>query len=171
MTIKELLDQLFRSHNKELLYFANQRAGEIAEDIVQESFVRLLQHPEPEAIQNHRAYLYKLTANTLIDHQRKLAVRERYHADIEDFDSLPAATPGLETALHYRQILQGVLNALDKLPPLQRSIFLLHRFDGLTYAQIGKLLKLSRSNVERQFYAALEHCFAASLAGASKKTS
>jgi RNA polymerase sigma factor (sigma-70 family) len=165
MSIKGLFDQLFRNHNKELLHFARQRAGEVAEDVVQESFLRLLQHPQPETIENHRAYLYKLTGNTLIDCQRKLAVRERYHVDVEDFDSLPDAAPGLENGLHYQQILRGVLKALDDLPPMQRSIFLLHRCDGLTYVQIGTLFKISRSNVERQFYAALEHCFAAALAG------
>lgn len=163
MSLKGLFDHLFRNHNKELLHFAGQRTAEVAEDVVQESFLRLLQHPEPQTIENHRAYLYKLTGNALVDYQRKLAVRERYHSQVEDLDSLPAQTPGLDIGLHHQQTLQGVLPALDELPPLQRSIFLLHRCDGLTYLQIGKLLKLSRSHVERQFYAALAHCFAASL--------
>ncbi|WGS88398.1 sigma-70 family RNA polymerase sigma factor [Methylomonas sp. UP202] len=165
MTIKSLFEQLFHSHSKELVYFAGQRAAEVAEDVVQESFLRLMQHPEPQTIENHRAYLYKLTGNALIDYQRKLAVRERYHGEVEDLDSLPADAPGPDVSLHHQQILQGVMRALDELPPLQRSIFLLHRVDGLTYLQIGKLLRMSRSNVERQFYAALEHCFAAALAG------
>lgn len=165
MSIKGLYEQLFRNHNKELLHFAGQRATEAAEDVVQESFLRLMQHPEPEAIDNHRAYLYKLTSNALIDYHRKLAVRERFHQHIDDLDSLPTQRPSLETALHHQQVLLGVIRALDELTPLQRSVFLLHRFDGLTYQQIGKLLNMSRSNVERQFYAALAHCFAASLAG------
>ncbi|OAI11471.1 RNA polymerase subunit sigma-24 [Methylomonas koyamae] len=163
MTIKGLFDHLFRSHNQELLHFAGQRAAEVAEDVVQESFLRLLQHPEPQMIENHRAYLYKLTGNALVDYQRKLAVRGRYHSEVEDLDSLPADAPGPDIRLHHQQILQGVLRALEQLAPLQRTIFLLHRCDGLTYLQIAKLLKMSRSQVERQFYAALEHCFVASL--------
>lgn len=165
MSLKGLFDHLFRNHNKELLHFAGQRAAEVAEDVVQESFLRLLQHPEPQTIDNHRAYLYKLTSNVLVDYQRKLAVRERYRGEVEDLESLPGDAPGLDIGLHHQQILQSVMRALDDLPPLQRNIFLLHRFDGLTYLQIGKLLKLSRSSVERQFYAALEHCFAAFLTG------
>ncbi|AEG01277.1 RNA polymerase sigma factor [Methylomonas methanica] len=165
MPLKNLFDHLFRNHRNELVHFAGQRAVEMAEDVVQESFLRLMQHPDPQTIENHRAYLYKLTGNTLIDYQRKLAVRQRYHSETPDLDSLPAETPGLDVALHHQQVLRGVLQALDGLPPMQRSIFLLHRFDGLTYQQIGKLLKMSRSSVERQFYAALEHCFAASLSG------
>lgn len=164
MTIKELLDQLFRNHHQELLRYAGQRAGDAAEDLVQLSFLRLLQHPNIDTIANHRAYLYKLTANAVIDHHRKAAVRAHYHADLEAMDEVPSAASCPETVLHHQQMLRRCLEALDALPPLPRTIFLLHRFDGLTYPQIAKLLGLSRSSVERHFYAALEHCFAASLA-------
>lgn len=164
MTIQQLLDQLFRSHHKELLRFAGQRAGDAAEDLVQLSFLRLLQHPKIDTIANHRAYLYKLTANAVIDHHRKAAVRAHYHADLDEIDEAPSPASCPETALHHRQMLERCLKALDALPPLPRTVFLLHRFDGLTYQQIAKLLDLSRSSVERHFLAALEHCFAASLA-------
>jgi len=164
MTLKELLDQLFRSHHQELLRFAGQRAGDAAEDLVQLSFLRLLQHPDIDTIANHRAYLYKLTANAVIDHHRKLAVRAHHHADLNEIDEVPSFASCPEAVLHHRQMLERCLQALDALPPLPRTIFLLHRFDGLTYPQIAKLLGLSRSSVERHFYTALEHCFAASLA-------
>jgi RNA polymerase sigma factor (sigma-70 family) len=163
MTLKALLDQLFRNHHQELLRFAGQRVGDAAEDIVQLSFLRLLQHPEIDTIANHRAYLYKLTANAAIDHHRKLAVRALYHADLDEIDEVPSTASCPETVLHYQQMLMRCLQALDALPPLPRTVFLLHRFDGLAYIQIAKLLNLSRSSVERHFYAALEYCFAASL--------
>lgn len=164
MPLKELLDQLFRSHQQELLRFAGQRAGDAAEDLVQLSFLRLLQHPEIDTIVNHRAYLYKLTANAVIDHHRKAAIRAQYHADPDEIDEVPSLVSCPATVLHHQQMLERCLRALDALPPLPRTIFLLHRFDGLTYSRIAKLLGLSRSSVERHFYTALEHCFAASLA-------
>jgi len=83
MTIKELLDRLFRNHHQELLRYAGQRAGDAAEDLVQLSFLRLLHPPNIDTIANHRAYLYKLTANAVIDHHRKAAVRAHYHADFD----------------------------------------------------------------------------------------
>jgi RNA polymerase sigma factor (sigma-70 family) len=164
MTLKKLLDQLFRNHHQELLRFAGQRAGDAAEDLVQLSFLRLLQHSEIDTIVNHRAYLYKLTANAVIDHHRKAAVRAQYHADFDEIDEVPSAAPCPEAVLHHQQMLERCLQALDALPILPRTVFLLHRFDGLTYPQIAKLLNLSRSSVERHFYTALEHCFAASIA-------
>jgi RNA polymerase sigma-70 factor (ECF subfamily) len=159
----DLLDNLFRQHNKELLNYAFHRAGDVAEDMVQESFVRLMQHPDLTTIENHRAYLYKVTSNSLVDHNRKQRVIAKYHEDCDDLDTLPSALLGPEITLHHQQRLLRYLQALDELPVIDRTVFLLHRFDGMTYPQIAKLLKLSKSTVERHFASALEHCFVASL--------
>ena len=163
MSISKLLDTLFRQHNKELVYYAAQRAGHVADDLVQESFLKLMNHPEPDSIVNHRAYLYKITNNLLIDHYRKLAIIEKYHADCEELDSLPSSIPGLELALHHQQLLQKCLQTLKVLPALQRNVFFLHRIDGLSYPQIAKMLGISRSTVERHFIAAMESCLAAAV--------
>ena len=165
MHINGLFDLLFRRHNKELLQFASQRAGQVAEDLVQESFLRLMQHPEPLGIQNHRAYLYKLTANSAVDYTRKQAVREKYREHPEDWDNLPSQAPGPEAIAHHELLLQRCLKALDLLPAMQRNIFLLHSFDGMSYAEIAKLLGVSRSTVERNYALAMEHCFAAVMLG------
>ena len=58
MSYIQIFDALFRQHKKELLVFASERAGDVAEDLVQDSFLRLIQHPEPHTIKNPRAYLY-----------------------------------------------------------------------------------------------------------------
>ncbi|MCQ8104731.1 sigma-70 family RNA polymerase sigma factor [Methylomonas sp. SURF-2] len=163
MHINGLLDNLFRKHNKELLHYATQRAGNVADDLVQESFLQLLNHPEPGGIGNHRAYLYKITNNLLNAHNRRLEIIAKYHEDCEELDSLPSKTPGLEMALHHEQILHLCLQVLKQLPAMQRNVFFLHRIDGLTYPQIAKMLGISRATVERHFVAAMESCVAASM--------
>lgn len=163
MMINDLLEHLFRRHNKELLHYAFQRSVDVAEDVVQDSFVRLIQHPDLSTIENHRAYLFKVTSNSLIDHNRKQQVIAKYHEVCDDIDSLPSSQLGPEITLYHQQRLQRYLQALDELPVIERTVFLLHRFDGMTYPQIAKLLKLSKSTVERHFASALEHCFIASL--------
>lgn len=84
MLSKGLFENLFRSHNKDPLHFVARPAGEVADDLVWESLLNLVQHLEPESIEDHRAYLHKLAGNTLIDHQPKLAVRERNHVEVGD---------------------------------------------------------------------------------------
>ena len=170
MSISKLLDTLFRTHNKELLYYAAQRAHNVADDLVQESFLQLMSHPEPDSIVNHRAYLYKITNNLLNAHYRKLEIIEKYHADCEELDSLPSRIPGLEITLHHEQILRLCLQVLKELPAVQRNVFFLHRIDGLSYPEIAKMLGISRSTVERHFVAAMEHCVSASLQNYNKQS-
>jgi len=169
MKVNQLLDKLFRRHNKELLFFATQRIGNVAEDLVQESFLKLMSHPDPDSIVNHRAYLYKITNNLLNTQYRKLEIIEKYHEQCDELDSLPSKIPSLEIALHHEQILRQCLQVLKQLPAMQRNVFFLHRIDGLSYLQIAKMLGISRSTVERYFIAAMESCISASLQNLNKR--
>ena len=55
------------------------------------------------------------------------------------------------------------LEALDQLPPRCRQVFLLQRYDDLTYTSIAKRLSISVSAVEKHMMRALLH-FQAQLA-------
>lgn len=155
-------DLLFQSHQQELLKFAGQHSNdEIAEDLVQEAYIRLMRQAQTEKIDNPRAYLFKVTHNLSIDYLRQGQIRSRYldcnEADLEHIaDSRPEPEADVESQVR----LQHCLDALDSLPEVFRHVFLLHRFDGMTYNEIGEALKLSARTVERYAVKALAHCFA-----------
>ena len=156
-----LLDTLFRRHSMELLAFANQRGGELeSEDLVQEAYLRLLQHPDFESINNPRAYLYKMTANLGSDHHRWKSVRAR-HTETEEVepDSLISPLPGPEASMDGELLLRKCLAALATLPDVYRHVFLLHRIDGLSHKEIVEAIQLPRRTVERYCAKALAHCF------------
>lgn len=155
-----LFDLLFRRHGRELLVFASQRAGDDAEDLVQDAYLRLLQHEDPLTIGNPRAYLYKVTANAAVDHRRKQRVRESSAEYLDDFDALPSHLPTPETEAETALQLQHCRTALEQLPDIQRHVFLLHRIDGWSHAEIAEALKIPRRTVERHCAKALAHCFA-----------
>lgn len=163
MSFNQLFEKLFLQYKKELLYYATQKAEHVADDLVQESFLQLWVHPDPDTIINHRAYLYKITDNLLIAHYRKQSILARYHESCDDLDSLSAQLPDLEMSLHYERLLMRCLEALKALPVQQRTVFFLHRMDGMTYLQIARMLGISRATVERYFQAAMEACILASL--------
>ena len=156
-----LLDTLFRRHSMELIAFANQRVGEPeSEDLVQEAYLRLLQHPDLGSIHNPRAYLYKVTANLGSDHQRWKKVRDK-HTETEEIepDSLISLLPGPEALTDGELLLRKCLAALETLPDVYRHVFLLHRIDGLSHKEIGEAIQLPRRTVERYCAKALAHCF------------
>jgi RNA polymerase sigma factor (sigma-70 family) len=157
----DLLNSLFHHHSKELLTFAGWRVGDfVAEDLVQEAYLHLLQHPEPASIHNPRAYLYKVTANLGFDHHRKESVRGKHHeSDKVEPDDLISPLPGPEALMEGELLLRNCLMALKTLPEVYCHVFFLNRIDGLTHNEIADALQLPRRTVERYCSKALAHCF------------
>lgn len=159
MSRKRCLDFLFQTHNKALLAFAGQQSGyDSAEDLVQDAYVRLLQHPDPETIENPRAFLYKTTLNLSIDQHRRQSTRDRFHSDgsgIAQEIVLLGQMP--EDHLAAQQTL-GQFNALlMELPELTRFAFVLYRLEGFSHQDVAKRLGISVRSSERRVAQAANH--------------
>ncbi|CAD6873390.1 RNA polymerase sigma factor [Methylomonas fluvii] len=165
MSINPLLDKLFRRHNKELLYFAAQRAGGAAEDLVQEAYMRLLQHPDPASIDNPRAFLFRTTTNLTVDHHRRQMLEARYQPEVYSADAdveaemvkMPGKEPPPEAQASQQQELDRLRTMLNELPELPRHAFMLNRIEGLSHKEIGKRLGISDRSSERYVGVALRH--------------
>lgn len=157
-----LFDRLFRRHSQELKAFAGQRGGhEAADDLLQEAYLRLIQHPEPESIDNARAFLYRTIANLSVDRHRRQAVRERFHNDNldqeQEINAVPAAEPAPEDQLASRQELQTLNDILLELPETTRNAFVLYRLEGLSHKEISRRLGISERNSVRLVGIAAHH--------------
>lgn len=162
MTIHHLLDKVFHRHSKELLIFASQRAGNAAEDVVQETYLRLLQHPDPESIGNIRAYLYRITANLCVDLHRKRVSEARYEVEATDdvereVVKVAATEPTPELQFSHEQAMDRLRDMLQALPEMTRYVFVLKRIEGLSHAEIANRLGISVRHSERRYSAALRH--------------
>jgi RNA polymerase sigma-70 factor (ECF subfamily) len=132
-------------------------ANEVA-DIVQDTYLRVLQYAEPRELENSRAYLYRVAANVSSDRGIALKkVNECIDADLEP-DTLRSGTSDIEAQFEMRQQLQGCLSALDSLPEIYRHVFFLNRIDGMTQQEISVALDIPKRTVERYIAKALEHC-------------
>lgn len=119
-----------------------------AEDVVQETFLKLYQAREryqPQA--KFRSYLLRIASNVCLSRLRKKrphqlggeldpdSGRELEPADPE---SRPPGEPLLREELHVR-----VRWAVAQLPERQRMAILLNKFEGLDYKQVAEALELS----------------------------
>lgn len=127
------------------------------EDLTQEALIRLLRSSTD--IANAEAYLLRIASNLLRDRFR----REQTHqtAQHESIDASlhewPSEEPGCERVYEDREHLQRFLNELGALPPRCRQVFLLQRYEGMTYSAIAKRLGISVSAVEKHMMRALLH--------------
>lgn len=127
-----------------------------ADDLVQEVFMRLAKLEKPSDVNNPSAYIFSIAANLLKDRARRDASRQASAHD--EFDDSTFATTEFDSPENRASAQQDLAIAgavIRALPVKTRTIFLLHRFDGLKYREIAELTGASVSTVEKHMIAAL----------------
>lgn len=153
------LHLLYTEHARELGQFVRRRvaANEVA-DVVQDTYLRVLQYADPRELENSRAYLYRVAANVSSDRGVALKkVNECIDAECEP-DMLQSGTSGIEAQLETRQTLQRCMSAIESLPEIYSHVFLLNRIDGMTQQEISVALDIPKRTVERYIAKVLEYC-------------
>jgi RNA polymerase sigma factor (sigma-70 family) len=124
-------------------------------DLVQECFRRVLaSRAYPRILaEQPGAYLFR-TARHLLAERRRTDER-RSAADHISFEEPDIAGPDPHAALEARDDMRRVAEALDRLKPRTRDIFLMHRFEGLGYEEIAAAKGMSVKGVEKQIAKAM----------------
>ena len=95
--------------------------------------------------------LLRVALNLVRDERRRLVRRER--ALQGTGSTLDTAADAPVDRLYLKQVLLTM-------PPLYRDVFVLSRFDGMTYPEIALAHGISLATVERRMAKAVEHCMA-----------
>lgn len=156
---QEDVKRFYAEHGDELRRYLTRRldSAQIAADLTQETFARLMKASPAEEIDNPRAYLFRIASNLAADHFRSEGFSARVDEPAE-WDRLPDDAPGPERTVLAREEVRRLEQAVDKLPPRQREILLMHKFQGLTYTEIASRLGISKNTVMVHMMRALAHC-------------
>ncbi|USQ96581.1 RNA polymerase sigma factor [Caulobacter sp. RL271] len=137
-------------------YFRRRAPVAQVDDLVQEVFTRLLGLRDPAAVQDLERYIFVVAASVLARQHRRNAPWQAVD-DIEGLGPPDEVTP--ERSLIGKQGVEAMLAVLDQLSPRTRHVFLLHRFEEMTYQRIARELGISVSAVEKHMMAALKALF------------
>lgn len=153
------LEALAVAYRPALKRFFEKRVLEHADvdDLVQEVFVRLSRRSALDAIENVQGYLFETAANVLRDRIRRRAVR--HAGDHVEYDEAVHTVEEFspERVLLGKQMLADVVSAIQELPERTRTVFVLQRFEELSYGEIAKRLGISVSAVEKHMMKAIAH--------------
>ena len=151
------LHDLFLKHAQEVSTFIRGRwpKEQDFDDIMQESFLRLSQVPNPETILNPRAFT--TASNVAVDRHRRRKIRERYLEPVADLENLADDCLSPERHSEAHQALERFTEWLDELPEQHRHAFVLYRIEGCSHAEIAVRLGISVSSSERYVKHALHH--------------
>lgn len=126
-----------------------------AEDIVQESWLRVAESPDPGAIRHLGAYLRNVATNLIRDRHRRSSLRIEIAVPEEVTAEIACPRTGIEALLITRQELVRMKREIAALPPRSRQVFRMARIDGLSLAEIARQLGLSRQTVHEHMTRAL----------------
>lgn len=134
-----------------------------AEDLVQDTLLRVVRAADREVIERPDSYVFKVAANLLKDLRRR-AVRHPTVAcdDIEEYSDgvVPAALVDArspERVLDGETSLEAVLEALSELNELTRNVFILFRLEHMKQKDIAALYGIGQSTVEKHVMRAVLH--------------
>lgn len=153
-----LIQVLSESYGELVGYLTRRLGGRSeAEDAFQDTFLKARGITAPPDIANPRAYLFRIAENVATDHLRGRVARGRYLSG-EELPEAPADIASAEEIVDYRQRLRRLEAIIDTLPARQKQVFLMHKFDGLSHAEIARELGITKSGVEKLVMKALATC-------------
>lgn len=152
---------MFAEHGPVLRgFFVRRGAKDEAEDLVQETYLRLLRAHDcqGDAIANPEAYLFTVALNL----SREQAVRRRWSLlpieELENITTLLADEESVEDAAERAQRRQRLQALLRTLPERTRAVLVMQYRDGLSYKQIAERMGVSPHMVKKHVVRGLSVC-------------
>lgn len=147
---KEVFDKNYEYIRNYLYYLSGDI--ELAEDLVQDVFLRLWEKRSIVKDESVRAFLFSIARNDFLKSRRQnnydLKFRSTYFEQVEN------KSP--EYLLELKEFDQKLQNTIAGLPEKCRVIYLMNRIDEMTYTEIAENLKVSVKAIEKQMSKALQ---------------
>ncbi len=159
--MQDALQSLYRDHHGWLVNWLRKKlSGHAqADDLAQDTFVRILALRENAALNEPRAYLTRVAQRLVIDSYRHAALERAY---LEALAHVPADTaPSPEDQMLVMEALREVDRMLEGLSANARMAFMMSRVDGLDHATIAATLGVSAARVSQYLGQALRACYLA----------
>lgn len=147
---------LFKQHYEALcsFVFGMVKDYDTSEEIVQELFVNFWEKrndiPDNVSI---KAYLYRAARNRVLNQIKHIKIKEDFK--LFNQEEMSNAEQNTDNQLETSELQKIIAQALNKLPPERKKIFLMSREEGLKYKEIADELNISIKTVENQMGKAL----------------
>ncbi|WP_353779372.1 RNA polymerase sigma-70 factor [Winogradskyella sp. 3972H.M.0a.05] len=157
--IKKICDQdtfesIFKTYAKDLrrfIFFKTQDI-QLAEDILQDTFIKLWDNCANVNYGKVKPYLYSVATNLFLNKIKKDKIIQKH----KDSVSFVSDNQSPEFIMIEQEFLEKLEAAIESLPEKQREVFLLNRIEKKKYKEIAESLEISVKAVEKRMHLALK---------------
>ncbi len=137
-----------------ILRFVRERA--LAEDILQETFLRLLKGKRRfRKDSRFSTYLFTITRNLCLDTLKSWEKRHVFTSQENNIERTTDKSKGPDKLLEETEMGKILQNAIQSLPPDQREVLILSKYSGLSYDGIARIVESSPAAVKQKAYRAM----------------
>lgn len=137
------------------LAYSFTRNRETAEDLAQETFIKaynaLLRFKFKSSF---GTWLYRIAVNTAKDHLRKTEPIREESLSQHDYRYPEDESTHPDRKADQRELSRMIHQTMETLPPKHRIILTLRDLQGLPYAEIARILKISEGTVDSRLFRA-----------------
>lgn len=147
----ELLAGYYKEHLEEMRSYALKRLGrqDVAEDIVQNVFVRLLPSRMITLV-TLPSLVYTVMRNMIYDYWRHRKAVEEYEHLLHSTFSSYSLVDNPESVYSINEIYRNLENGIAQLTSKQEQVYRLHIYEGMKVSEISETLNINYKSVENR---------------------
>ncbi|WP_298894271.1 RNA polymerase sigma factor [uncultured Psychroserpens sp.] len=149
----QTFETIYREYAKDLRRFIFFKTQDIdkAEDILQETFIKLWDNCSKVNYDKVKSYLYTVASNTFLNSvKHDNVVRKHQQSLVKE-----ATNESPEFIMLEKEFMDKLERTINGLPEKQKEVFLLNRIEKKKYKDIALELDISIKAVEKRMHAAL----------------
>ena len=128
------------------------------DDLVQETYTRLLRMREQNRVRSPRGLLFTMARNAAHDLFRRRGTASVTPITENELQHVLDEKPGTAEVVSRAQEIDLLADAIEALPERCRAVFILRQFENLSQREIAQRLGITEHTVESQLTKALRRC-------------
>jgi len=124
---------------------------DIASDVVQDIFTQLwLTRESLKGVDSFRSWLFVITRHHAVRMLKNIDRENRKRQEWHQLTQVNSVNTEVQDQASLKEAYDAlVTNAIDRLPPQQKQVWILARMEGKKYAEIAQEMQLSRETVKK----------------------
>ncbi|MBR1520007.1 MAG: sigma-70 family RNA polymerase sigma factor [Bacteroidaceae bacterium] len=144
----DIIEEAFRMHRQQLVNYVNKRVDDydLAEDIVQDAFVRLLGMEVGVREESIKPLLFTTCQHLIFDYLRRKKVAETVYQYMYTCESHAVETS--EAILYAQELSTEEERVVSAMPWKRQQVYRLSRFEGQSIGEIAASMGVAHKTVE-----------------------